>query len=254
MSDTLPTPAAPKVVYYADGTPAPADVLLDAAQARVLGALVEKSVITPEYYPLTLNALINACNQTTSRDPVVSYDESIVLRALEGLRDQKVAITTTAESRTPKYRHKLTERFELSAAELAVLCLLLLRGPQTAGELRNRSGRLHEFATVDDVEQTLAALAAKSPQSIVTRLPRAPGTKESRHAHLLCGPVDAAAPAATAAVSSPAAVSSLSPVAPSAPSAPAPDRLAQLEAEVVALRSELATLRTEFATFRRQFE
>lgn len=240
------TPPAPKVVYYADGTPAPVDVLLDAEQARVLGALVEKQVTTPEYYPLTLNALINACNQTSSRDPIVSYDEPVVLRALEGLRDQKVALTTTAESRTPKYRHKLTERFELSAAELAVLCLLLLRGPQTVGEIRTRSGRLHEFASLTEVEETLAALAAKSPQSLVTRLPRQPGFKESRFAHLLCGAVTAPLPSET-----PATIQS----APAAPSAPSMgERLAQLEQESIALRRELTELRAEFATFRRQFE
>ncbi len=250
MSDTPPetpppTPPAPKVVYYADGTPAPADVLLDAEQARVLGALVEKSVITPDNYPLTLNSLLAACNQITSREPVVSYDESTALRALENLRDQKLAITTTAESRTPKYRHKLTERFELSSAELAVLCLLLLRGPQTVGELRTRSGRLHEFASLTEVEETLAALAAKSPQSIVTRLPRAPGTKESRYAHLLCGPVVAAPEPMATSISEPTSAAPItSPI----------QRIALLEQEVAALRSEIAALRADLAGFRKQFE
>lgn len=244
MSDT--PPAEPRVVTYADGTPIPVDVVLDAKQARVLGALIEKQVITPEYYPLSLNALVNACNQTTSRDPVVSYDEPTVLRALEVLRDQKIAVTTSgAESRVPKYKHKLTERYELNAAELAVICLLLLRGPQTAGELRNRSGRLHEFASIAEVEQTLDALAARSPQAIATRLPRQPGTKESRYAHLLSGPGEVAAASAPLSAAPP-------PIAAVPP--PAADRISQLEQEVASLRTELSALRAELAEFRRQFD
>ncbi len=227
--------AGPKVIVYGDGEPA-RDVVLDAVEARVLGALVEKQVTTPDYYPLTLNALVNACNQTSSRDPVVSYDETTVLRALDRLRDQKLAsVSAGAESRVAKYRHKLTERFELAPAEVAAFCLLLLRGPQTIGELRNRSGRLHEFASLPEVEETLNALAARQPQPLVAKLPRQPGTKESRFTHLLSGPL-AAAPA-----DSPASTQSI----PSTPSDA--DRLARLEQEV-------ADLKQQFATFRKQFE
>ena len=231
----------PKVIVYGSGEPDLAPVVLNSAEARVLGALVEKQITTPDYYPLTLNALVNACNQTSSRDPVVAYDESTVLHALDGLRDQKLAsISSGAESRVPKYRHKLTERFELSSAEVATLCILILRGPQTAGEIRNRSSRLHEFASITEVEETLDALAARQPQPLVTKLPRQLGLKESRFAHLLSGPI---------------APESLMTSAPAATSSPPPvDRVTQLEAEVSTLRQELADLREQFAQFKKQFE
>lgn len=230
----------PKVVVYGGDEPEPAPVLLNDVEARVLGALVEKQVTTPDYYPLTLNALVNACNQTTSRDPVVSYDDSTVLRALDGLRDQKLSsITTGAESRVPRYRHKLTERFTLSPAELATLCLLLLRGPQTPGELRTRAARLHEFSAIAEVEATLEALTARQPDALVTKLPRQPGFKESRFAHLLSGDV-------TPTTAEP-------PTAP-LPAASNPDRIAQLEHEVGELRQQLEDLRGQFSEFRKQFE
>ncbi len=229
-----------RVVVYGGDEPQPTPVILNDIEARVLGALIEKQVTTPDYYPLTLNALVNACNQTSSRDPVVNYDEATVMRALDGLRDQKLAsVTTGAESRVPRYRHKLTERFELSPAELATLCILILRGPQTSGEIRTRSGRLHEFASIAEVEATLDALAARQPDALVTKLPRQPGLKESRFAHLLSGKVTSAS-AETSPVSSPVT--------------PAPDRTAQLEQEVAVIRQQLEELRQQFAEFRKQFE
>ena len=144
-------------MYPADDDP----IVLTEAEARVLGALVEKQLTTPDYYPLTLNALVNACNQTTSRDPVVSYDESVATRALDGLRDKKLAyVYSGADSRALKYGHKLVERLELTPDETAALCVLLLRGPQTGGEIRTRTARLHAFASLTEVDATLAALAA----------------------------------------------------------------------------------------------
>jgi uncharacterized protein len=238
--------SGPEVRVYGPADDAP--VVLDDVEARVLGALVEKQRVTPDVYPLSLNSLVNACNQTTSRDPVVAYDEATVARALDRLRDRRLAyVFAGADSRTLKYGHKLAERFVLADDELAVLCLLLLRGPQTIGELRSRSGRLHEFATLADVESAVAALAAKSPQPLVARLPRQPGAKESRHAHLLAGPAPAAA--LSSGVDAPAAAVSTISVTP-----PAPDRVAQLEQDVAALREEVAGLRAQLAAFKQQFE
>jgi uncharacterized protein YceH (UPF0502 family) len=228
-----------------------APVVLDEFEVRVLGALLEKQRVTPDVYPLTLNSLVLACNQTTSRDPVVSYDETIVSRTLDRLRDMRLAfVFSGADSRALKYGHKLAERFILADDELAVLCLLFLRGPQTVGELRSRSGRLHEFATLADVESALNSLATKSPQPLVVRLPRQPGTKESRYAHLLSGAPAVSAPPAAAAAAA-AEPSSSSPAVVPAASA---DRLAVLEQDVVALRQELADLRAQFAAFKQQFE
>ena len=186
-------PPEPRVVSYPADEPDDTPLLLDDVEVRVIGALVEKQVTTPDYYPLTLNALVNACNQLSSRDPVVNYDETTVTRALDRLRDKKIAtVTAGAESRSLKFRHRLTERFELTPPQVAALCLLLLRGPQTAGEIRNRAGRLYEFAALTDVDDTLAALATHPRQPLVVKLPRQPGAKESRFAHLLGGPVAAA--------------------------------------------------------------
>lgn len=223
-----------------------APVLLDEAEVRVLGALMEKQRVTPDVYPLTLNSLVLACNQSTSRDPVVSYDETTVSRTLDRLRDKKLAfVFSGADSRALKYGHKLAERFILADDELAVLCLLFLRGPQTIGELRSRSGRLHDFATLADVESALNSLATKSPQPLATRLPRQPGTKESRYAHLLSGAP--ASPSPGPAIKTPVAAP------PSAP-LPSSERIAALEQEVATLRRELADLRGQFAAFRQQFE
>jgi uncharacterized protein YceH (UPF0502 family) len=169
----------------------PADsILLTAAQARVLGALVEKEVTTPDYYPLSLNALINACNQRSNREPVMNLDEDDVRQALHGLEDKRLAgRARSADGRVTKYEHWLGEAFNFSRAETALLCVLLLRGPQTPGELRGRTERLHRFEEIGDVLAGLQKLMDREP-SLAAVLPRQPGTKEARYAHLLSGPVE----------------------------------------------------------------
>src|SRR5262249_32921989 len=146
------------------------DPILTPAEVRVLGSLVEKEITTPEYYPLTLNALTNACNQLSNREPVVSFDEKTVARALESLREKKLAWMVTGVGRVQKYEHRFAEAFHLAAQEIAVLCVLMLRGPQTVGEIRGRTGRLYEFKELDEVELTLQALMAVQPP-LVARLP-----------------------------------------------------------------------------------
>jgi uncharacterized protein YceH (UPF0502 family) len=166
---------------------------LDAAEMRVLGSLIEKQITTPDYYPLTLNALTNACNQLTNRDPVVAFDDQTVVRALDKLRDKRLAtLFTGAESRVAKYKHTLTDALLLTPGEVAMLCVLLLRGPQTLAELRTRTERLFRFDTTAEVEETLNALSTRQPQPLATKLPRLPGTKEARFTHLLSGPNDPA--------------------------------------------------------------
>ena len=218
--------------------------LLNAAEVRVLGSLIEKQITTPDYYPLSLNALTNACNQLTNREPVVAFEDNTVVRAIDGLREKRLATQYGGEtSRVAKYKHTLTDALLLTPAEVALLCVLMLRGPQTVGELRTRTERLFRFDTLPEVEEALAALAARQPQPLVVRLPRQPGTKESRVAHLLSGPIEL--PAA----SPPAPV-----VAPAAAEPAGVDRLAQIEADFAALRRDYDELRREFADFRRQFE
>jgi uncharacterized protein YceH (UPF0502 family) len=161
------------------------DWQLDAAEVRVLGALLEKEIATPEYYPLSLNALVNACNQKTNREPVVAYDESTVEDALEGLRHKSLATRLTGRDiRVPKHAQRFTEEFNLGRREAALLCLLLLRGPQTVGELRGRSDRLYQFDDLEAVETTLHHLAELG---FVVRLTRYAGSREARWAHLLAG-------------------------------------------------------------------
>lgn len=165
-------------------------ILLTAAEARVLGALVEKEVTTPDYYPLSLNALINACNQRSNREPVMSLDEDDVRQALHGLEDKRLAgRARSADGRVTKYEHWLGEAFNFSRAETALLCVLLLRGPQTPGELRGRTERLHSFDEISDVLAGLQKLMEREP-SLAALMPRQPGTKEARYAHLLSGPVE----------------------------------------------------------------
>jgi uncharacterized protein YceH (UPF0502 family) len=218
-------------------------------EIRALGALIEKSIATPDYYPLTLNALVNACNQLTNREPIVSYDESTVTRALESLREKRLAtIYHGADSRVARHKHTFTDAFLLTPAELALLCVLMLRGPQTAGELRTRAERLFVFDSLAEVEESLNALAARTPEPLVTKLPRQPGTKESRYTHLLSGPP--AAPVAGAADPGP-------PTQPASTSSASPgerDRLTRLEEESAELRRELAELRQQFSEFKKQFE
>ncbi len=218
--------------------------VLDPAEVRVLGSLVEKAVTTPDYYPLSLNALVNACNQSSNRNPVVELGEPTVLRAIESLRNQKlVFVFEGAASRVPKYGQRFAETLGLSPAETAALCVLMLRGPETAGEIRGRSGRLHEFASLEEVESTLQTLATRSPQPLVVKLPRQPGFKESRYAHLLAGPPQIA-PTVTAPTIETTAGSGL----------PDDDRIARLEGKVEELRRELGELRTQFTDFKKQLE
>lgn len=206
---------------------------LTPTQQRVLGCLMEKQLSTPDYYPLTLNALVNACNQSTNRDPVMALDEAAVLEALQELKDlDAVWFVGGAGSRVPKYEHRLAESQGLSVQESAILAELLLRGPQTPGELRNRSGRMYAFQDLQEVE-TVLALMQEAESPLVQRLPRQPGTKETRYAHLLGEP-----PAVEAAVAQERS----------------PSRLGQLEAEVASLRSELAALKEAFEAFRKQFD
>jgi uncharacterized protein YceH (UPF0502 family) len=215
---------------------------LSAAEVRVLGSLIEKQITTPDYYPLTLNALTNACNQTSNRDPVVAFDESTIVRALDALREKRLALLFDgATSRVPKYAHKFDETLGLARPEVAALAVLFLRGPQTAGEVRGRTGRMHEFATIDDSEATLRGLAEQAPP-LVVKLPRQTGFKESRYAHLLSGPA-VLDPADTAPRPEPATIAVRF----------ENERLAKLEAETEALRREIADLRQELADFKRQF-
>src|SRR4051794_14618672 len=152
---------------------------LNAAEVRVLGSLIEKQITTPDYYPLSLNALTNACNQLTNREPVVSFDETTVVRAIDGLREKRLAtLFTGGESRVAKYKHTLNDALLLTPAETALLNVLMLRGPQTIGELRTRAERLYAFESPADVEETLSALSIRQPQPLVAKLPRQPGTKE----------------------------------------------------------------------------
>jgi uncharacterized protein YceH (UPF0502 family) len=209
------------------------DLQLDEAEVRVLGALLEKEITTPEYYPLSLNALVNACNQKSNREPVVSYDEETVLQAIDRLRDKGLAIVSTGrESRVPKYFERFAEKFNFDRRELAVLCVLLLRGPQTPGELRGRGQRLYEFDDLESVEATLMRLMDWDPEPLVKRLAKQPGTKESRYAHLFSGDVVENVVAAS----------------------PEPVNRHGLEERVARLEQEIAELRGQFADFRRQLE
>src|ERR1700677_2685922 len=221
-------------------------ILLTPAQARVLGALVEKEVTTPDYYPLSLNALINACNQLTNREPVMHLDEEEVRLALRRLEEQGLAGRARgADGRVTKYEHWLGEAFNFTRAETALICVLLLRGPQTPGELRGRTDRLHRFEEISEVLAGLQKLAEREP-SLVAMLPRQPGTKESRYAHMLSGPVESAiafeqAAAKRAAVPYRAAVDYEPRTAGDDPANE--DRIAKLEALVAELKQEVAALR-----------
>ena len=224
--------------------PADDNLRLDAAELRVLGSLVEKAVTTPDYYPLSLNALLNACNQSSNREPVVSFGEPTVLRAVASLREKKlVFVFEGATSRVAKYGQRFADALGLSAAQVAALCVLMLRGPQTVGEIRGRSGRLHDFSSLEEVELTLEGLIARSPLPLVERLPRQTGYKESRCAHLLAGHAEVTAPEIEPAMQPPSDIGR-----------PDDGRVAHLEKEVDALRQELSALKTEFAEFRKQLE
>ena len=213
--------------------PSTEPIVLNAAQARVLGALMEKETTTPDYYPLSLNALANACNQRSNREPVMDLTEDEVRDALAGLQQHRLAGPARgADSRVTKYEHWLGEAFNFSRAETALLCVLLLRGPQTPGELRGRTERIHKFVEIGDVLGGLQRLMERTP-ALVAVLARQPGTKESRYAHLLSGEVGAA-PVAAAAQASTEDRSVLE------------ERIVELESNVAALRNELAALREKF--------
>jgi len=172
------------------------DLVLDRVEVHVLGSLIEKDITTPEYYPLTLNALVNACNQKSNRDPVVSWDEDTVAEGLDRLFDKKlVGRLTGGGNRVPKYSHRLQEVLNLGRREIAILCELMLRGPQTVGELRDRAGRMHRFSDTDEVQSSLVRLQEHTGGPLVIQLPRQPGQKEVRFAHLLSG--EAEIPAAS---------------------------------------------------------
>ncbi|MFZ1010180.1 MAG: YceH family protein [Candidatus Sulfotelmatobacter sp.] len=214
-------------------------LLLSVIETRVLGALIEKDITTPDYYPLSLNALVNACNQKNNRDPVIALDEEAVSDALSTLQEKRLAGPAGgADSRVTKYEHRLQEVFNFDRREIAVLCVLLLRGPQTPGELRSRTDRMYRFEALDDVVSTLDRLAQREP-ALVAVLPRQPGTKESRYMHLFAGDAPPADLHTPRAVSAPLGDG---------------DRLAHLEHEVLELRKEVAEIHEQLAAFRKQFE
>lgn len=216
--------------------------LLNDVEVRVLGCLIEKELTTPEYYPLTLNALTNACNQKSNRDPVLSLAEADVVRALDRLKFKGLARLSAEAGRVPKYCHSLTEKFRFAPSELSVLAELLLRGPQTVGELRGRAERMAPFADLAAVEQLLGELMELDPP-LVGRLPRQPGRKECRYAHLLAGEPQSSAEEVTA-----------QPEAARLRVMAEDERIGRLEVEVAALRSEVAELRRLMDEFKSQFE
>jgi len=216
------------------------DIVLNPTEARVLGALIEKDITTPDYYPLSLNALVNACNQKNNREPVMSLDENAVRDALSGLQEFNLAGPASgADSRVTKYEHRLQEVFNFSRGETAVLCVLLLRGPQTTGELRGRTERMHSFEDLDAVQASLQKLMQREPP-LAAMLARQPGTKESRYAHLLSGAVDAATVPDTGHTT--------------ATDHADRERIAKLEGQVAALQHEVRELKQLFEEFRKQFE
>ena len=208
-------------------------ILLTPVETRVLGALIEKEITTPEYYPLSLNALVNACNQKNNREPVMHLEEDAVRQALHRLEDNQLAGPRRgSDGRVPKYEHTVQEVFNFTRGEIAVMCVLLLRGPQTPGELRTRTERMHSFEELQDVHSVLQRLMQRTP-ALVAMLPRQPGTKEARYAHLLSGDVEQIVE--SAATSSPAATDVSA----------GNERLLQLEAEVAQLRHEQAELKQQ---------
>ena len=227
---------------------------LTATEARVLGALIEKEITTPEYYPLSLNALINACNQKNNREPVMTLDEVEVRQALHGLEDDHLAGPVRGDGRVPKYEHRMQEVFNFTRGEIAVICVLLLRGPQTPGELRGRTERMYRFDELSDVQSVLQRLMTREP-ALVKVLPRQPGTKEARYAHLLSGDVETFEQPSTSSHSyayatSPSAASSSY----ASDDPELKERVAQLEAEVAILTRELGELREQVESISKLLE
>jgi uncharacterized protein len=216
------------------------NIILSEVEARVLGCLVEKDITTPEYYPLSLNALVHACNQKSNREPLMNLEEDVVRQALRALGEQMLARSASGDSRVAKYEHRLADTFNFTRPETAILCELLLRGPQTPGELRSRAERMHPFEDLSVVQSTLKHLMEREPP-LVKLLPRQPGNKEARYAHLLSGEVEVReAPQIKDAVVSSSATENA--------------RMTALESEVSALEKEVTDLKRQFAEFRKQFE
>jgi uncharacterized protein len=225
----------------------PVNIHLNEIECRVLGSLIEKEITTPEYYPLSLNALLNACNQKSNRDPVMNLDEAAVRQALHSLDGQSLVRSVSAsDSRVTKYEHRLQEAFNFYRHEIAIFCVLLLRGPQTPGELRTRAERMHPFDDLSAAQSSLQHLMKREPP-LVKVLPRQPGTKESRYAHLLSGdpglPDNVESFESTPVVGKSAATSSAD-----------GERIADLEKELTALRHEVSDFHKEIADLKQQFE
>ncbi len=215
---------------------------LTSTEIRVLGALIEKDITSPDYYPLSLNALVNACNQKNNREPVMELDEDSVRHALDTLQARRMAgAGGGADSRVTKYEHRLQEVFNFDRREIAIVCVLLLRGPQTPGELRGRTERMYHFDSLEDVQSTLQRLMQREPP-LAVMLARQPGTKESRYMHLFAGEVEATAQAVPTGCESRISETG------------SPGKIATLENEVASLREEVAELKRQFADFRKQFE
>ena len=213
--------------------------ILNETEVRVLGSLVEKQLTTPEYYPLTMNALTAACNQKSNRDPVMALDDTAILAAVDSLRDRNlVYLYYGSTSRTVKYKHMLPNVFELEPPATAIMAVLFLRGPQTLGEIRERTGRLYEFSGLGEVQETLDDLARRD-EPLVVKLERQPGQKEARFAHLFSGEID---------------VQKLSTATEKSGGPAANERLEKLEGEVERLGSELSSFRELFDEFRKQFD
>lgn len=228
------------------------DSTLNAAEVRVLGSLIEKQLSTPDYYPLSLNALVNACNQLSNREPVVSYDEDTVLKTLDNLRKKGLArIITGPDMRVPKYAHSVEEFFNLALQETAILCVLMLRGIQTVGEIRGRSGRLYEFSDLSEVELTLQGLIERQPQPLVAKLARQPGTKESRYSHLLSGVVEVEQKSIEIKHQE---ISSSQIHLSENQRNEQNERIEKLENELAELRKQMAEINQQFQEFKRQFE
>lgn len=218
------------------------EIQLTDVEIRVLGALIEKERATPEYYPLSLNALTNACNQKSNRDPVVTYDEKTVVRAVESLREKNLSLMVTgAGSRVAKYKHTFNRKFQLNEKEVAVLCILMLRGPQTVGEIRGRTGRLYNFPDLADVSATLDGLMTRGEGAYIVQLPRQPGRKEARYAHLFSPVAEVPMEEKEPTVEQGRQTANL-------PN----DHTMRLEIEM--LKHDLAALKQEFAEFKKQFE
>ena len=208
--------------------------LLSEVEVRIISSLIEKEITTPEYYPLTVNSLMNACNQKSNREPVVQYDDELIEKTLLVLRDKKfVCRVTGTDIRVPKYKQIFTGALELSSQETAVMCVLMLRGPQTVGEIKSRSGRLYEFRELGEVEEVLIGLSGRETSPLVAKLPRLPG-RDGRYAHILCGVPVVHSTVATA--------------------KPEKEKISELEEKVDRLEQEIKDLTAQFAEFRKQFE